>query len=193
MSSILELTRKEVNYPGKKMAPVLGRGKSLSDEFTSESGTTCILTQNKRGNAMKSKSFVFHVKETSTENAICCPRDVYRRMKKLAKADQESMWVIGVNIRNKETINELLFVGGVNECSCDIKILFKRLLNAGAYMFVLAHNHPGGDPAPSKNDIDLTKKTREASKIIDIHLVDHIIIGDGKYYSFKEKMPFIFV
>jgi DNA repair protein RadC len=54
----------------------------------------------------------------------------------------------------------------------------------------MVHNHPSGDPTPSNEDINITKRIAEAGKIIGIELVDHIIIGDGRYISLKEKGGF---
>ena len=52
---------------------------------------------------------------------------------------------------------------------------------------IMVHNHPSGDPAPSKDDLRLTKRVDEASKLVGIELLDHIVIGDNAYISFKEK------
>jgi len=107
-------------------------------------------------------------------------------MMDLAKADQESFWAIGYNSQNQEVCNECLFIGGVDQCSVDKRILFKRLLMAGASKYMIIHNHPGGDCKPSKGDIKLTNKIKEGSEILDLELLDHVIIAEHKYCSFKE-------
>ena len=76
---------------------------------------------------MKSKTFVFYVREASIfAESINDPWEIYYRMVDLAKADQESFWSIGFNSQNQEIYNECLFIGGTSGCSVDNKILFKN-------------------------------------------------------------------
>ena len=65
--------------------------------------------------------------------------------------------------------------------------LFREAINASAAAVIVAHNHPSGDPTPSPEDVSLTRKLVEAGKILDIPVLDHVVLGDGKYVSFKEK------
>lgn len=65
--------------------------------------------------------------------------------------------------------------------------IFIEALKVGAVHILLLHNHPGGDPKPSKADVDISKKVMEAGRIMDITLLDHIIIGDHSYVSLKEQ------
>ena len=65
--------------------------------------------------------------------------------------------------------------------------LFIDALQMGAVYIILIHNHPSGDPTPSKDDILITKRVNEAGNLIGIELLDHIIIGDNSYVSFREK------
>jgi len=70
----------------------------------------------------------------------------------------------------------------------DIRILFKRLLVAGASSFIIVHNHPSGNRKPSPNDVKTTKKIKECSELLDLKLLDHIIItGDDWYSSFGKE------
>ena len=69
----------------------------------------------------------------------------------------------------------------------DVKMIMQGALLANASVIILAHNHPSGNPSPSKADIQITLKVMEAGKIIDIKLLDHIIIGDHSYVSLKEQ------
>ena len=70
--------------------------------------------------------------------------------------------------------------------------IFHEAIAFGAAFIVLIHNHPSGDPTPSRMDISLTKDVHAAGKIIGIYLADHIVIGDRSYYSFKENGLFDF-
>jgi len=65
--------------------------------------------------------------------------------------------------------------------------LFREAINYHAAAVVLVHNHPSGDPSPSHEDVALTQKMIEAGRLLDISVIDHVIIGDGKYVSLKEK------
>ena len=172
----------------KKMAPVSGK-RCLSDGATPESRAANIITQNSKNERrkMKPKTFIFYVKEAPlSKKSICSAQDMYKRMKGLIKADQESFWVIGFNRRNKEIYSECLFIGGVDQCMIDPVILFKRLITVGASKFIVVHNHPGGNCDPSKRDMDLTYQVREGSKILTLDMLDHIIISDDGYYSFAD-------
>jgi len=173
----------------KKMAPVSGK-RCLSSVIAPESGTTSIITQNLKNERrkMKRQTFIFYVKEPPlSKKKICSSQEIYKRMRNLAKADQESFWVIGFNGQNREIYHECLFIGGINICTVDLKILFKRLLNVGACAFIIVHNHPGGSCGPASNeDISITGEIKKISEIITLKLLDHIIISDDGYFSFKD-------
>ena len=73
--------------------------------------------------------------------------------------------------------------GGTNSAIIDIKSILSEPIKMGAPKIILVHNHPSGDPTPSHEDIELTQKLEEVSKMLEIELLDHVIIGDGKYKS----------
>ncbi len=138
---------------------------------------------------MKPKTYIFYVKEPPlSEQKINNAAKLYFRMKELVKSDQESFWVVGFNGGNKEIYNECLFIGGIDYCTIDIKLLFKRILTIGATGFIVVHNHPGGLESPSRQDRELTDKIKKVADIIGIRFLDHVIIGDDGYYSFKEHL-----
>lgn len=80
----------------------------------------------------------------------------------------------------------IMAMGTVNSCAVGPREALIQCLKYDAASFILIHNHPSGECNPSKEDISLTNKMREAGMIIGIKMLDHIIIGDHKYYSFKE-------
>ncbi len=128
-----------------------------------------------------------HVKESvKSYNAVSTPALVFAEFREIGKADQESFWLLGVNAKNKVLLKEMLFLGGVTSTSVDLKILFKRLLVAGADGFVCCHSHPSGSPEPSDDDIRLTGIIKSVAVMLEMRLLDHVIIGDG-YCSFKER------
>ena len=128
----------------------------------------------------------FYVKEKVSVNALCSAQEVYEEFKALKDADQESFWVIGLNNANKVILKDCLFLGGLNCSIVDVKLIFRRLLKAGASGFLCVHNHPGGNIHPSTEDDRVTEKIKETGKIIGLPLLDHIIVGGG-YYSYRES------
>ena len=76
--------------------------------------------------------------------------------------------------------------GTINQSLVSPREIFQTAWELGAYSFILIHNHPSGNPVPSLNDILLTDRLRQAAQMMEIPMIDHIILGDGKFYSFKE-------
>ena len=78
-------------------------------------------------------------------------------------------------------------MGGINACSVDIRDIFKHsLLNNAAYV-VCFHNHPSGDPEPSQEDKLLAKRIEDSGRLLGIPLIDHIIVGESGFYSFRQN------
>ncbi|EOC99828.1 RadC family protein [Caldisalinibacter kiritimatiensis] len=84
------------------------------------------------------------------------------------------------------TINEIS-VGSLNASIVHPREVFKEAILKSSASIILVHNHPSGDPTPSREDINITNRIIEAGKIIGIDVLDHIVIGDGIYFSFKEE------
>ena len=105
----------------------------------------------------------------------------------LLEKDVESFYVLLLTNSNKLIRVLPISHGGINETLVDRKIVFKVALENNAVKIILAHNHPSGDPAPSENDFYLTKRIKEAGKLIGIELLDHIIIGNNCYISFAQE------
>ena len=87
------------------------------------------------------------------------------------------------NILSKKEI----FKGSLNSSLVHPREVFKEALKNSAASIIVCHNHPSGDPTPSKEDINVTKRIKECGNIMGIELLDHIIIGDNKYISLKER------
>jgi DNA repair protein RadC len=105
--------------------------------------------------------------------------------------EKENLCVVLVNTRNRALSWSRVGVGTVNECIAHPREILRPVIAGGAYGFALFHNHPGGDPYPSRADVNLTQKIMDAANIMQIRMLDHIIIGKAEqgrsgYYSFKE-------
>ncbi len=104
------------------------------------------------------------------------------RMKK-----QEHMLLIMLNTKSRLITDKVIFKGTVNASLVSPREIFMEALEHEAVYIILLHNHPSGDPTPSREDIALTKRIKEAGNLMDIKLLDHIIIGEHKYISFAEQ------
>ena len=100
---------------------------------------------------------------------------------------EEHAWLIGVNVKNRPI--GVFEVSHGSDCAAVItpRELFIRLLLCGAHAFFLVHNHPSGDITPSSEDDALTKRVIAAGKTLNVELLDHVIIADRKYYSYRES------
>ena len=99
---------------------------------------------------------------------------------------QEHFLVLYLNQSNHALKVECISNGGTTNVIADPKIIFKNALTLNATCIVLGHNHPSGNPRPSEDDRLLTKKLVAAGKLLDISVIDHIIIGNERYYSFRD-------
>lgn len=100
---------------------------------------------------------------------------------------QESFWLITLNAKNRVIRKEMLFLGTIDSCNCDMKIIFRRIFLAGASAFISVHNHPSGDPAPSRDDIHFFKALKSAADLLMVKYLDNIIVGENRFYSFVES------
>ena len=98
---------------------------------------------------------------------------------------QEKFMIIFLNIKLNVIKKEILFVGGEHSSLIDVNLIFKKALACGAKKIICLHNHPSGNPIPSNEDIAITSKIRNIGELINIELLDHIIVGDGDYFSFS--------
>ena len=99
----------------------------------------------------------------------------------------EHFIVMLLNTKNRVTAVSPVSTGSLNASIVHPRELFQRAILGNAASLILAHNHPSGDPTPSPEDIELTKRLVDAGKLLDISVLDHIIIGDGCFASLKEK------
>ncbi len=105
---------------------------------------------------------------------------------KLADKNIEEFWVIILR-KNKVLGMERISSGGLDASMVDIRLLIKTLLDKEATAFIVAHNHPSGNKNPSKSDINLTSKIKEASQIMNLQLLDHLILAKDDYFSFADE------
>ena len=101
--------------------------------------------------------------------------------------DHEEVWALFLNNRLIPIGQQMLSKGTLDRTAIDCRTVIRNALLLNAASFILLHNHPSGDPNPSKADIHFTDRLRKACSLLDIHLLDHIIIGDESFFSFAEE------
>ena len=118
---------------------------------------------------------------------IKSPEDAYNFMRgKLEHLEVEQFHVIGLNTKNAVVFEDMVSQGSINTSIVTPRETFNLLIRRHCAGAIIAHNHPSGDCTPSKEDFDLTDALVNSGKIIGIPVIDHVIVGQGKYYSFKE-------
>lgn len=108
-------------------------------------------------------------------------------MEQLRHASKENIVLCMLDTKCNFIADETISIGTVNASLVSSREVFLVAMKYKAVQIILLHNHPSGSPEPSTEDINVTKKIRSCGELLGIHLVDHIIIGDNKYYSFNEK------
>lgn len=101
--------------------------------------------------------------------------------------EKEHFWVAGLRSNNAIKYIDLVSLGTVNSALVHPREVFRMAIHQGVTSILICHNHPSGEPYPSPEDEAITKKLIESGKILDIQVLDHVIIGNNEYYSFKEK------
>ena len=107
-------------------------------------------------------------------------------MKEMMYEDREFFMALYLNTRMKVESKSIISIGGLDMTLVHPREVFAPAVRRGAAAVIVAHNHPSGDPEPSEEDILLTNRLLESSRILGIRLVDHVIIGSGRYTSFRD-------
>ena len=106
---------------------------------------------------------------------------------KMQDLDTEEAWVLLMNQRFRLIKAVRLSHGGLSETAVDVRVILREALLCNATVLTLVHNHPSGNARPSGDDDRITHKLKQASEVMRIYMVDHIIMTDGKYYSYAEE------
>ena len=108
-------------------------------------------------------------------------------MEEMRFLTQEHFVCLYLNTKNQVLHKQTVFIGSLNASIVHPREVFKEAFRRSAASIICLHNHPSGDPSPSREDIEVTKRLVECGKIIGIDVLDHLIIGEHKYVSLKEK------
>jgi DNA repair protein RadC len=99
----------------------------------------------------------------------------------------EEFWVLFLNRSNRVIDKTLISSGGVSGTTVDVRIIMKLAIDKLASGLILVHNHPSGNLTPSAEDKNITKRITDAAKLLDMSIMDHVVIGDKDYISFRDK------
>jgi DNA repair protein RadC len=105
----------------------------------------------------------------------------------MSALEQEELWVLILDTRNRYLDTQHVYRGSLNSSQMRVGELFRSAIRLNAASIVVAHNHPSGDPTPSPDDIAVTRAIVQAGKLLDIEVLDHLVIGQGRYISLKER------
>ena len=108
-------------------------------------------------------------------------------MPRLRYQTKEYFLVLLLNMKNQVLSLQTISVGSLSASIVHPREVFQAALRQSAAAVILIHNHPSGDPSPSQEDIAITDRLVQAGKLMDIPVLDHVVIGDNKYISLKEK------
>ncbi|WP_017185565.1 RadC family protein [Alkalibacillus haloalkaliphilus] len=129
-----------------------------------------------------------HTYKTSDQYVIKSPEDGANfLMEDLRGLKQEHFVALYLNTKNQIIHRRTIFIGSLNSSIVHPREVFKEAIKHSAASVICAHNHPSGDPSPSNEDVHVTRRLYESGKVVGIELLDHLVIGDHKYISMKEK------
>lgn len=165
LAGIHQLSLKEL-----EAVPGIGRVKAIQIKSVAELSTRI------------SKSIAMQKLQINSPSSVA---NIY--MEEMRHLQQEHLKIVLLDTKNNIISDHTISIGTVNASLVNPRELFIHALKNLAVHIIILHNHPSGDPTPSKEDISITKRILDASEIIGIKLLDHIIIGDGRYFSLKEK------
>ena len=118
---------------------------------------------------------------------VTSSQEVFERFRFLKNESKEHFITIHLDGKNKIICVDVVSSGSLNASIVHPREVFKSCLLSSAAAVVMLHNHPSGDPTPSREDIELTERLKEAGEILGIRTLDHIIIGDECYVSFADR------
>ncbi len=131
------------------------------------------------------------VKERSLlykDRSIRSPEDGYNLFKQfLGELDREYFVVMCLDVKNQPTAINVCHIGSLNSSIVHPREVMKSAILSNACSVLVAHNHPSGNPTPSPEDIDVTKRLKEAGELMGIDLLDHLVVGENRFVSLKDK------
>ncbi len=124
---------------------------------------------------------------SKTRDVLCTPEEVASMvLLRLGGCPHEELWIATVDNQNHQLSWERLAKGGPDTAPCSPREILEQVFKYKATGFIIAHNHPGGSPNPSRQDIEITQRLQKIAESVGVRLLDHIIVGDGVCYSIRK-------
>ncbi len=128
------------------------------------------------------------VERPDERTRISSPEDIAALVSsEMAALDQEELRVVLLNTKNEVLKIVTVYRGSVNAAQIRVAEVFKEAIRQNAPALVILHNHPSGDPTPSGDDVAVTRELVQAGRLLDIAVLDHLVIGDGRHTSMRRK------
>lgn len=122
-----------------------------------------------------------------TGTRYTAPQEVYETFRFLMQETKEVFLTLHLDGKNRIIAVDMVSIGSLNQSIVHPREVFKSACLSNAAAVILIHQHPTGDPTPSREDISITNRLKEAGDLMGIRVMDHIIVGDGSYHSFVEQ------
>lgn len=133
-------------------------------------------------------SLVDDLLTTATGPAVSDSGQLHRRIRHLFhELDREHFVMLGLNAKHRILGGSLISIGSLTAAIVNPREIFKTALTMNAAALILLHNHPSGDPMPSPEDHELTKRLVDCGELLGIRILDHLVLGDNRYYSFADE------
>jgi DNA repair protein RadC len=120
--------------------------------------------------------------------AIHSPADAANLVQyEMSALEQEELRVILLDTRNRVLAVETIYRGSLNSSQVRVGEVFRTAIRRNSANLIVVHNHPSGDPTPSPDDVAVTRAIIQAGKLLDVEVLDHVVIGRGRFISLKER------
>ena len=129
---------------------------------------------------------VFEVVEPKFPATFRQSKDVYEKMQAFAKSDREMFFIVFLNTRNRMLDYVVHTVGTIDSSAVYARDVIRSAVIHNASSIIICHNHPSGDPEPSTGDKEITKVLVTAFEIVGIRILDHVVLGNGLFFSFAD-------
>ncbi len=125
---------------------------------------------------------------SSSSGILVTPTQIYEYMiPRLRGLNHEELWAVYLSRSNQIIDRELIAKGNIDTVGVDIPLITKHALEKDALRVVLCHNHPAGTVIPSREDIEMTRRVRDALEVVGLEILDHLIVFDDKFFSFSKN------
>ena len=129
---------------------------------------------------------VFEVVEPKFPATFRQSKDVYDAMRTFAKSDREMFFILFLNTRNRMLDYVVHTIGTIDSSAVYVRDVIRSAVIHNASSVIICHNHPSGDPEPSACDKEITKALIAAFEIVGIRILDHVVLGNGRFFSFAD-------